>query len=49
MVVIGGVGLMLLNITVPVFIKFPILVILSYLFLNMIVYVYRKVVLKKRI
>lgn len=44
MIVIGGVALLLVNLSLPVFIKFPVLVIISYTISNLIVYGYRKIV-----
>ena len=43
MIVIGGIALLLVNFSLPIFIKYPVLVIISYILSNIIVYVYRKV------
>ncbi len=48
MIVMGGIALLLLKFSIPVYVKYPILVILSYIISNIIVYGYRKVIFAKK-
>jgi len=49
MIVVGIISLPLTYITMPIYIKFPILVIVSYIVSNLLVHTYRTVKMKWRV